>query len=413
MADLVNETVSGSGPTDCFSRMPPPDWRKTPPFVPGDVVGSGTIDRGDCNSCAWLMDVLMSDPGPPCMLMKLRGGSGRCGCIGTDASGDQSGIVMVYDAGLGGWLGIKGQNGNGTDTGKPMVETCCGCGSTLFKITSPDAMTASLTFGGVHVACVEGSGTGSVFTLNLTQVCCGVSGNGHPYVLFAGKGLDPCGPTPSLCDNTFTVRVECGVACPAPACDCEQCLPCCNGAAPLAWYAFGLTGFASDVWNGGWIWGHDEECQWSANCKGNSSILHYIHKSGVDDVWRLEHGPSTYEIDAASWQCCGNNTFLKVSGSGPGTITVKPAGGCKECSDKVWPDTLYAEVTAITLTGGGTNPFPAGKIALTKVPATPWSPPAGWQSAYYPNVWDGGLTQQQQLPHPLAEQSFREVSHFL
>lgn len=56
MAVLDNETVSGSGsgPTDCRSNMPPANWRQTPNFLPGSVIGSGTIGLGGSVTGTWI-----------------------------------------------------------------------------------------------------------------------------------------------------------------------------------------------------------------------------------------------------------------------------------------------------------------------------------------------------------------------
>lgn len=81
MAVLDNETVSGSGstsgPTDCRSYMPPTNWRQTPNFLPGSVVGSGTIGLGGSVTGTWIwvvtdvcpvfgtVDVVVVSPPPP------------------------------------------------------------------------------------------------------------------------------------------------------------------------------------------------------------------------------------------------------------------------------------------------------------------------------------------------------------
>jgi hypothetical protein len=364
--------------------------------------------RGDCTSCAWLADVFMGDEdsGPPCLLLKMRGGGGRCGCMNDleDNPDDDSGRLMMYDVQLGGWLAVDGRDHAGDPTGSGMIETCCGCGSALFKITSPAALTATLTFGGVHTSCdaddlYEGSGPGPVFTLNLIQECCGVGKSGRPYVSFWGKGPDACDEDRGPCDNTFHVTVECGADCPAPSCGCEHCTECYGGQTPVAYRALGLSGFADDTLNGDWIWTHDPEaaCTWRARCDAGSgaAVESVIEKLGRGNpAWRLTHGGAVYE--SADSSCCIAVTLTRVSGGGPDEVVAELAVPCDpdlDCFD-------FPNLTAtVTVEGCGVVAFTLayveneesysdshalGPCACPDSPAELWtmtiacSPPAAW-----------------------------------
>ncbi len=339
--------------------------------------------RGDCTSCAWLADVFMGDEdsGPPCLLLKMRGGGGRCGCMNDhqdDPNGD-GGLVLVYEATTESWVGVQRRGGAGSGSGSgadltAMAKTCCGCGSAAFRITSPDALTAALTFGGVHASCDaddlhEGSGPGPVFTLALVQECCGVTEAGRPYVSFWGMGPDACEDPRAGCDNTFHVTVECHVDCPAPGCGCVGC----NGApAPVAWRA-SLSDFPSDEHNGDWVWSPDpgRECAWVAECGAVVSTLEFIvvdpadPESGFQEAfWELAHGGSVYRVAATGDDCIFDMTLPRTSGGGPAAVTLAPVhapGAGLSCCDP--PDTLYA-----TLQSSGAT------VTIHRVPgATPGS----------------------------------------
>ncbi|HEX4614015.1 MAG TPA: hypothetical protein VH092_37885 [Urbifossiella sp.] len=343
-----------------------------------------TASSGGSTSCAWLADLpdgSNPDIPPPCFLLKLLGGKGRCECIDVDETGDDSGLLMAYVPALSGWLGVArlDADGNVVTGGSALVDLCCGCGSAFLTIDQ-DALTATLTIGGVHTSCAGGgssggSGSGSsggsaaVFTLDLVQECCGVDPiTARPYVSFFGKGPDACSGDRAPCDNTFHVRVECGLPCPQVGCGCVGCA---SDPAPVAWFN-SLSGFSDERLDGNWVWARSENCTWVATCKGQTSTLTFV--PGDTPKWRLTHGASVFEASFGENNCAASGmTLSRVSGDGPDTITLTPvvlpnaASCCSGVDLSRFPDSFTVSVTA-----PGCPVFDGASVTVTKTAPGQW-----------------------------------------
>jgi hypothetical protein len=354
--------------------------RRAATRVGGHATLQGLIAScSDSASCAWLADVPIDDPDvpTPCLLLKLRGGAGRCACIDVDPTDDDSGILLRYEIGLTGWLGVLGQAADGSPTARTMAETCCGCGSALFQITDPGGLTAALTIGGDHVSCMgsggssggsgSGGGGGAVFTIALRLEGCGIDPvTGRQWASFWGKGQDAClGDDTQLapCDNTFHVRVECHVDCPGCGCTC----PGCDGGAAIAWRAGGITGFTDGAFNGDWVWAADPAvpCRYVATCKETTSTLVF---SSVTGKWTLSHGGVTY-VNGVIGPCTVDKVFTTAddSGDAPSTITLTPI----ECPFSLpVGSSAMSTMTVTTSTnfcGGGWDAVPMNSISQCMV----------------------------------------------
>lgn len=293
-------------------------------------------DGGDCKACDWLYEI----PTTACLLLKQRGGNGRCECAPEDPTYDDSGVVLTYSASLTAslatptWVGAVGYTADGEVTTGAMGETCCGAGLIYFQPI--DDLTAALSFQGVHVSCEgsSGSGAGAVFSIILTQICCGVDPDtGRKYVQYYGKGADACSGDVGPCGNTFHVRVECLVSCPERTCAvCDACeeLP-----SPVAWY-FGVTGSSTTTRDGNWVVSRllTDACgPWTGTYGGITYTLTVTDQDPLAPLWVLTNGEATYEV--ASIGCDSAQTLFKTSGTGPASVVIQPitfAGeGEQEC----------------------------------------------------------------------------------
>jgi hypothetical protein len=326
-ADGLHDVEWVHGPGEAYTLVRRGPWNDAADRLlhAGGAPREDRVATGGCDSCAWLGDV----PESGCVRIRVLGGSGRCACV--DATQDFNAVWMdSFD----GWVGYR------------MVKACCGCGVALFQITDPDALTATLTYSGLHIACgAASSGGAGIVSVALTKVCCGRNKvTGNPTVVFAGKGASLCSGSRGSCDNTFLVVVECGAACPPVDCGCEHCG---EYPAPPSWVSNAqITGFTDDNYNGYWVWS-GSGCTWTATCGGASSTLEFVAGLTPDlDVWRLTHGGKTFELSAnytgTNSPCQETMTLTNTApGAGaPDTIVVRAmhapnlrtsAGGQHDC----------------------------------------------------------------------------------
>lgn len=347
-------------------------------FIAGGSEGTDT----DCGSCSWLADVVV-DSGefpPPRMLLQLRGGSGRCGCIDSEGSpaDPDAGAEMVYDPDDLNWKG-------GTE-----VALCCGCAYPVFTITNPDALTATLTLN-QFVSCQEGTGTDcdggptpTLATITLVQECCGADSEGRPYVSFWGKGPDPCSGDPAACDNTFHVRV----ICKGSDCDLEnnECGSCIEGDGPAAYVvdASGFTGCCLP-YTGRWRAEPTTACTWVATCADTGitvTVVVTCLKVTVTFAGAAGCGTIEYEQDegGTAFVCFENKAALTPVGEAPAAtvnlefdtcvvpcqegLKVSSSGGlpCSVCDGSppvVWTDLVMTAVEGFytaSLGDGGITP---------------------------------------------------------
>lgn len=289
------------------------------PIVPGRWSWSGPGQSGgDCNSCGFLLDFDQDT----CLLLKARGGFGRCECAPEDPTNDDSGIVMSYDSTLSKWVGVLGTDADGDITQDGMPDTCCGCGFATWE-PDPGGLTAVLTWEGVHTSCdTGGSGSGALFSQVFTQVCCGTDENtGRKFILYAGYGADPCDGEKEPCDNCFYARVECY---PCPEGTCAVCDSCGTVPAPIAFY-FGINGTATTGGDGNWVLVRDpgDQCgPWTGTCEGVTYELSvaYVPLPGSPE-WTLTGNGAVYSVASAG---CAAQTLLKDSGTGPASVVVYP-----------------------------------------------------------------------------------------
>lgn len=309
------------------------------------------LDRGgavagvDCNSCAFLAEI----PTTACLLLKMRGGDGRCACAPADPTDDDSGVVLAYSGSLTTslatptWVGAVGVNAAGeVDPDVPALgRTCCGAGMALFQPTGD--LTANLTFQGVHVSCQPvGSGPGAVFSTTLTQVCCGVDPDtGRKYALYFGKGPDSCSGEVGPCGNVFFVRVECLVSCPQRT--CRTATACDEKPSPVAYY-FGVTGSSTTTRDGNWVVTRaldDAGGPWTATSNGITYTLTLTPDPThpvIAPLWSLTNGEATYEV--RSLGCDVPQTLLKVSGTGPASVIISPIAFAGEGEQECCCETL-------------------------------------------------------------------------
>lgn len=319
------------------------------------VLPIGNVDSSP-GSCSWLADI----PNTTCLLLKMRGGSGRCACINVDNPNDLSGIVLVWNTDLGKWVGTVGYDSAGNITSSAMGTTCCGCGMARFGITSPSALTASLDFQGVHLSCGSGGSGGSpaLVSITLVQEGCGTDPiTGRRYVSFWGSGTDSCNGVQAPCDNTYHVRIECLPSCPPSSCACPACTAG-NSPTPDAWY-FGINGTSALSHDGQWVLvrAAGNPCgPWVATCKGVTWTLSVVLHAHTAPTWTLTDGEATFTVASIG---CAAQTLFKTAGTGPVSVIVSPlvfpnastlncCGGCNWTYLKT--KTLY-----LTIAGTGTT----------------------------------------------------------
>lgn len=324
-------------------------------------------------SCGWLRNVKETS----CWSVFRRGGRGQCGnCFETEDISDiddedQNGAVAKYVSDLDGWLAVERKSGDW-----PMVNTCCGCGSLLFKIDDT-TFKPSLVLGGIHVACDDEE----VYTTTLDEdYVCGELEDGRRYVQFFGYDVEnACDGTEEPCVNEYSIMLVCGAECPQAACECDGC-----GAdtAPIAWYALGVSGFADAKWNGDWVLRNTGPCTWEADCDGTTSSLQWNDLEAGQERWRLTHGGVAYEGDPSS-PCSGEGMTLdRVGFSGPMTFHLTPVQGegdipdCRCCVEQDLPDTLYMHLNQPF--GGTLTPCVTGLTLELEWDGSAWS----WSGAF-------------------------------
>jgi hypothetical protein len=344
-------------------------WGK--PYEQPLVLGAtaDTVSATPCLSDAWLKWV----PTAVNWTFYHRGGAvgGRCECFPTEDPADPTaGIIATYVGSLStasdyAFLGVSPV----TAGNSAMIRTCCGCGSGRLDIMPGNAegARASFTLDGVHVQCLHGSGgTAAVFTETLTDYCVGVLPDGRRYILFSGSSDDVCSGTVAGCSNEYQIMAVCGGTIPASACTCPGCG---TGPAPVAWYALGLSSFATNDWDGDWVWTKGTgQCDWTAVCQTDTSTITFDTTAGTYGTWRLTHGGAVYEAVYADGQCTGPLTLSLVSGSGPATVTITPVPGTGSASCCGGCDLTALQTSGMHATFTGVLSA-LGSVALT------WSSP--------------------------------------
>lgn len=267
-------------------------------YVRVDSLGIDSVD-GIQTGCAWLSNV----PKDTCLSMRLMGWGQFADMMETLAEA----VKAIYHPSEDGWIPVK------------MKDTCCGCGATIFQITDPDNLEAVIHFRSIHISCIAGTGGEELAQITMKLENCGRDPiTKEPYAVFWSSSAKACNGATLPCENVFRLIVKC-TDCPPTACQCH-----CSVESPFAWMAnFDPPVFADMDKNGFWIWtlNEDEQCEWNAYCEptDTTSDLMFVQ---ADDLWRLTHGGTVYELNDDDWLPQGPNTLNKVSGEGPATVTL-------------------------------------------------------------------------------------------
>jgi hypothetical protein len=364
--DLALGRIAPGGGTECWELLP---------------LGGANAGDNACGGCGWLGDV----PAPPTeeefaagvrtpdMLLTLRGGSGRCGCIPTE-DGPTDGSRLALTA-------------SNVWTGYTEVALCCGCAYPVFTITGALTATLALT---AFTTCDDAEECPPSTSISLTQECCGTDAEWRPFVQYVGKGADPCSGDRSSCDNTFRVRVTC-----VPAEECSvgsnPCGGCIEGDGPAAW-RITTTGFSNCCapYNGRWRLesAGDGTCEWAAACAETGvTVTQEITCALVTVTFAgADCGTVVYEYEPpgdTGIRCfAGGQTMTRVSGStdSPATVTAFNVSCVEDCPD----------VELLVSSSGG---LPCS--ACEGTPSTVWGDtsmgtpgPGGWEAS----VGGGGVT---------------------